>query len=224
MRVCVLGTAAIAAGVMFTGQAQAGFVTATLNSIAPVVNVEVSSNTGANFVTVRAGLNNFTGAPTNPAGLDGPFTAFCIDFSQTISLGGTYTDYTISPLANAPTPPLPPHQPMGPVIADQISELWGRFRLGLSSNEDYAAFQVAIWELIYDNNKTVTTGDFQLRNNATVAGIAQGFINAIDGLGPREAGLFALTSGSTQDMLVPAPGAGMLLGAAGLVAVRRKRR
>lgn len=219
VRTCV---AALAAGMVLSG-ASLGSVTATLNSIAPEVNVDVTANAGANFITVRAGLNNFTGIAGNPAGLDGAFTAFCIDFSQEISLGGTYSDYNPISLDLAPIPPLPPHQPMGAIVASQIAELWGRFRNGLSTDEQYAAFQVSIWELIYDTDHAVGTGDFQIRNNATVAGIAQGFINALDGTGPHQSGLFALASETTQDMLVPAPGAGLIFGCACFAARRRRR-
>lgn len=198
-------------------------VIVTYNGVSPGATVSLSRNSGSSFSNYNAGLVNLTGAASNPVDLRGAFTAFCIDLNQSISNGQTYNDFNTAALASAPIP----NTPMGAVKADQLAELWAAERSLLSTSNDYAALQVAIWEIINDTGLSLSGGTFKAASS-TIRTLAQGFLNKVDGNGAR-ASLYAISSPSVQDFVVPnpqipAPGAaGLALLGFGM-AVRRNRR
>ncbi len=206
-----------------TAVANATPVTITYNGVSPSATVSLSNNSGSSFSNLSAGLVNLTGAVTNPVDLRGAFTGFCIDFTQAISGGHTYTDFNTATLASAPIP----GSGMGATKADQISQLWYNERSGLSTANDYAAFQVSIWEIINDSGLSLTAGTFR-EGSGTVRTLAQTMLNKLGGTGGRTS-LYAIVSSSVQDFVVPSP-AVPAPGAAGLavlgfgMAVRRNRR
>ena len=198
-------------------------VSVTYNGVSPSKSVSLSKNSGGTYSNYTAGLNNLTGAVSNQSDLRGAFTAFCIDINQTISNGNSYTDFNTTALQSAPIPT----SPMGAAKADQISQLWYNGRSILSSSDSYAAFQVAIWEIVNDTGLSLSGGTFRAASGS-VRTLAQGYLDKIDGIGGRTS-LFAIASPSTQDFvvptaLVPAPAAAGL-GLLGLgMASRRNRR
>lgn len=197
-------------------------VTVTYNGVSPSKTVSLSKNSGGSYSNYSAGLVNLTGAVSNQADLRGAFTAFCIDINQSISNGNTYTNFNTAALQDAPIPT----SPMGAGKADQISQLWFNERSILSSADSYAAFQVAIWEIVNDSGLSLSGGSFRAASG-TVRTLAQGYLDKIDGIGGRSA-LYAISSPTAQDFvvpgLIPAPGAAGL-GLLGLgMAARRNRR
>ena len=198
-------------------------VTITYNGVSPSATISLSKNSGSSFSNYTAGLVNLTGTVTNPADLRGAFTAFCIDINQSISNGNTYTDFNTAALANAPIPTTP----MGAAKADQLSELWAAERSLLSTSNDYAAFQVAIWEIVNDTGHSLSGGTFKAASG-TIRTLAQAMLDKVDGVGAR-ASLYAIASPTTQDFVVPTPpipapgAAGLALLGFGM-AVRRNRR
>jgi hypothetical protein len=211
----MIGLAALA------GSAQAvDTVRARFDSIAPGVLLEYSINSGGSFQFSFAGQFNWTRDNVMPgtyAGLQGQFATFCIEIGQRVDFGNTY-DFFVDTVASSPI-----GTPMGAAKAGQLAELFGRFFGGLTTNDDYAAFQVAIWEITTDNSTDVTSGLFQIRNNAVVSGLANTMLGALNGTGPTM-NLLALQSRTNQDQIfVPAPGALALAGLGGLLAARRKR-
>lgn len=209
----------------------AAHVNATFNSVGPGVGVSVSIDSGANWLGTSAGLMNFTKNSGGPD-LANSYGAFCCDIPKHIGFGGTY-DWNRSNLEDAPTPSSAPFNPMGVAKADKISELFGRFRGGLSTNEQFGGFQIAVWTIIYGNGVLAFSGGdrfdsatFAVQGNLGAGANAQAFLAAVDGSGPRMGGLYALTSDSVngpQDQIVPAPGA-MSLGALGGLVIARRRR
>jgi hypothetical protein len=195
------------------GTSFATTVNATFSTVSPgetfnytLDGTSESTSAGVfNWTSVAGGTNNF-----------GSFDAFCIELTQTINYGGTYL-YNIDPLANGPTPGLDtggPNTsgPMGAMKASQLSELWGRYFNTISTgspaqqNVNAAAFQIAVWDIVFGSNLSLTQGYFVADNpsDADVV-LAQSWLNGLNGTGPM-ADLVALDSPTDQDMVTAVPG------------------
>lgn len=200
-------------------------VRATFNSVSPSVSCQFSTNSGGSWTGTLAGSMNWTRDNVSPgtyAGLQGNFSSFCIEVTQHVAFGGTYTyDVTMTP--NAPTPDINFNLPMGNTKASQLSELFGRYSSSLAGNTDFGAFQMAVWEIVYDNGTNVNAGVFQIRNAAASEALANTWLGTLDGSGPMMGGLFALSNRDQQDQIVPGPGGLALACAGGLLVARRRR-
>lgn len=203
---------------------QAATVTATFTGVSPGLNLTVWTPSGNS--TMMAGKFNWTQSG------GGSFSTFCIELPQSISSGNSYT-YTTTDLSSAPNSsagiPSWDYPGMGAAVADEIAELFGRFYNSIGSDATKAAaFQVSIWNLIYDRNVLVT-------NNSSVSSLVSQWTSALNGTGPKMA-LEALTSTYKQDQVrivtpppnvgvVPEPGTMALwgIGAIGMLAIRRRR-
>ena len=216
MRAFVAIASVVVAGV--AGSASALTIQARLDSINPDVNMSVSKDGGATFHTLRSGVNNFTVLGGDATELAPTFKAFCIDLNQTIGLGNTNT-FSKNAVETAPIP----GGGMGIAKADLLRELWGRHFLGINSNVKGSAFQIAVWEIVFDNGLDLSSGQIQVAGNASVLAQAQAYMSSLTGDGAYFAPVYALSSNSTQDMLVPTPGAIALMGMGGLLAARRRR-
>lgn len=212
------------------GSAQATTVGATFNGVSPSVSISYSLNGGAS-ATTNAGRFNWT-QNSGPALSSTPnFVTFCIELNQGIP-GGVVQYSLVAPSA-APVPG-PQGSPMGAARADLLSELFGRFyATALTSTNNSAAFQLAVWEITQDNatsggnpSLNLTSGNFKVTNStvgSTVATTAQAWLNALNGTGAR-LNVVALSSSTAQDQVtIPAPGVIALAGLGGLAASRRRR-
>lgn len=163
--------------------------------------------------------------PGTYAGLQGDFQTFCIEVTQNVAFNTSY-EYHVVNTENAPTIDPFFSLPMGAFKAGMLSELFGRFYSGLTTGSDYGAFQMAIWEIVYEMGETplnVDSGRFQIRNAAPEQAMANAMLGAINGEGPTM-NLLALTSREFQDQVfVPTPGALALAGMGGLLISRRRR-
>lgn len=209
---------------VLAGVSQGAFVTMKLESASPTLDISLTRDSGMSWQTMTVGQFNWKGIVTNPIGLQDVFYGFCIELGQDVTVGLNYANvYEPVSLDGAPLPAVAPNQPMGIAAAHLINSLWSGHRAGLSTPEDFAAFQVCIWEIVYDPGLSLTADAFQIRDNPAVLALAQGWLNGLNPNAPLDPKLYALTALQFQDMLVPAPGALSLL-AGGLIILARRRR
>lgn len=231
---------------LLAAQCAAGTITAQLDSVSNynVVSININDGNAANsFMTYGfAGYVNWSQTPANNnPGIPNHFSTFCIELTQNVYFGGTYT-YNLTALELAPTPGSPQTgQPdgMGTLKANAIRTLWGSAYSSNMSQIDAAAFQLAVWRLEYDwdGKKTInqmkdfTTGNF-LANGANADGsaavtAAQLLVtHVLDGtFTTMETNLVALTSDQFQDQITVTPEPASvtlgLVGGVGLILGRR---
>jgi len=224
--------------------AQADSVTTTYDGSSPAHNVTINEDTHFSG-RVRAGQYNFTGAT---GAISGDFHTFCLEM-QAIRPGDTPT-YDVVELTSGPSPKGPGAEngPMSGQSANYLRELWANRHddatdtsLALDQQRDNAAaFQVAVWELVYDTDLSLTdsAGGFHVSDAPSdVFTLADDWLNELDGEGPMQSNLRALSSESYQDQLVvtgptdtpavPTPsamgGAGALLALIGVARWRRPK-
>jgi len=218
----------LACGTLASMASAVDTVRATFNSVAPNTSCEFSADFGGTWKGTLAGGMNWTRdgvMPGSYAGLQGDFRTFCIEVTQNVAFGNSY-EYHVVNTENAPTVDPTFSLPMGAFKAGQLSELFGRFYSGLTTGSDYGAFQMAVWEIVYEVAQTplnVDNGRFQIRNAASEQAMANTMLGALTGQGPMM-NLLALTSREFQDQVfVPTPGALALAGMGGLLISRRRR-
>jgi hypothetical protein len=160
--------------------------------------------------------------PTSFAG-SGTFSTFCIDITQDIGVGGTYpfTGLTTT-LSNTPVVlATENYTGMGATDAQEIENLYfNEFNsvISANSNDQAAAFQIAIWDIIYGINATPASVDVTNSSNGfwvdntynnfstfgNVTSLADGYVEAAL-TGPTRnfgAPILALTTPVYQDQLV----------------------
>jgi hypothetical protein len=179
--------------------AMAETVTARIDNVNPYKPVDIVFN--GHRETEWAGVMNWTRLGGSYAGLGGAnssnnvFSTFCIELTQSVWLGFTNT-YTVADLILAPNT-----RPMGSPKSDLLRELWGRYRDSVINETTAAAFQVAVWDIVYDGDKSVVNGDFHLATPTNSIGTtAQGWLNTLNGTGPMPI-LGAMTDPSYQDQV-----------------------
>ncbi len=225
MKTCKLALMTAASIVAAAGSANAdtirGTFTFTLDK-----NVNITSvPTSGSVKTVRFGWDrNDTAGPGVDSTIGDSFTTYCIDLAQHVSPNTSYTFNVMSSVE------------YGFTIAQNylLSVLWADYLPLANSNDNSAAFQLAVWELVYDTDGSLSTGSFKANSPAASKSIAQGWLDTIVSPGYVATNplptLRILQSDTAQDQLtaittpVPAPGAGMLtLAGCGLLATRRRR-
>ena len=199
--------------------AQAGVLTSSgLSGQGVTVNVNGSS------AGTTAGV--FTGTFDSAA-----IIFWCIDLFKHVSFPPfSYSGYTAAVFQSPP---------LGFSAARQLdlARLFTNdFGLALSDAQHSAAFQLAIWDILYDNDGNLSTyggaGQFGVSSgNAATLALAQGWLNTLGGGSPTYP-LVQLTSADHQDFitpslprLLPEPAALPLLGAglaAMMFAMRRR--
>lgn len=217
MRGCLYSLVAVGA-LGLAQAASAATLTATFNNVGPYNSVSASTDGAANFSGFASGLMNWTKTGGDYAGVNGNFTTFCIELTEHVSNGGSYT-YNIVSTDLAPTS----LGGMGLAKAAELSELFGRFYAGLDfdNSDDMTAMQLSVWNIVYDGDHTLAAGPFQVSNGGAYFGLAQSMLGALDGTGPH-ASLLAMAAVGVQDQIIPEP-ASLVLLAAGLLLGRPRR-
>ena len=231
----VLTVAAVLAG---AGSARADVVL-TFDGTAPSTDLQFSSGTRF-FEVFPAGTMNFTGGPgAAAAGLGPTVRAYCVEIFRQVGSPGQTVPYNVVPLAS-----------VGAVAASSeaaakaayLTELWGRYAAGATTDTTAAAFALSVFKLLYDpvaNRADFATG-FLRFDAAHIAGpavtTATSYLASLSGdttyftANPQyvNAELVGLDSAQYQDQItvirqVPAPAAVVLLGLGGLGLVARRR-
>ncbi len=200
---------------------------------------------GLEGVDVYAGVYTFDkSAGTGEGKLwdNGLVTGFCTELTEAVP---TITSkYSVIGLEGGPTPTSFLGAPMGEGKADYIRELWGRFydpswagegKFTWKQNSQASAFASAIWEIVYEDLPAIATkwdvtidgtaGSGGFASEWVDADLANGWLHALDGTGPK-ADLRLFSFDGSQDFIaqVPEPATIVLLGLGGAFSLFRRRR
>lgn len=167
----LIGCAAVigAAFLVATPSAMAGSVTAELVSVSGAsFNLSVKNSAGLFTDSGGGGLFHWDGSAlatggaggaNNTPGYGGAFTSFCTDIKDFVSIGGlaTYnpapTDIALAPILNGTGQTFNTDLAggMGTVRASLLSLLYGQhYADAITTADKSSAFQLAIWEIVYE--------------------------------------------------------------------------
>ncbi len=129
-----------------------------------------------------AGSDNVTSASTfkmtdSADGGLGDFFAWCVDLTAFLGGQGEANEYTITDTPFAST------FDFGADTIDRIANLFNaNYSEDITTDsEKSAGFQLAIWESVYDDDFSLTTGTFAATSNAGVTGYATDYLAAASG-------------------------------------------
>ena len=136
-------------------------------------------------------VSNHSGS-VNAGGFSGtwggtPIVFWCYEMGQTFNLPGTYTDYSAIPLINTRLSAL--------FQTDLASALSGPV------NVNSAAFQLAIWNIIYDNDNFVDSGTWFASGDVNAINLANSWLASLPATSSFS--LVQLTSREHQDFVTP---------------------
>ena len=223
------GLVVVSLGGAGAGVASGASVTAKFQDVAPMRVVNISIDGGGTYAQEIAGRFNWQRVDGVEDELpQREFVTFCIELTQVIHYGGRYT-YEEIDLASGPSPGgWGVGAGMGQDKANLLGELWAaHYDETAGSRDKSAAFQLAVWETVYDDGLALDGGSFRVRDAGTSAapacvGLAEDWLSSLTGHGAR-ARLGALSSPTAQDQLylcdssiIPGPLPAPLPGAAWL--------
>lgn len=231
----------IAAIAISAGAASADTVRMQFNSVGSGRNVQMTI--GSSSFNCFAGqlVHTFSNGNGAAAGLTGNMITFCSDLTQSVSTGSAAT-YTVTGIQNLPV--TSGYAAMGNSKKQAIYDMYaaaGGQQMGADADMA-AAFQLAIWEVIYDytgsaGSLNLSSGQVKAKNtngatlSAGVANKAALLFSAI-GANVAQTGLMGLSNATCQDQilqtlqLVPVPTAALagLTGLGGWMVMRRRMR
>jgi len=228
----LIRTSAVLSAFAFANYAGADTVEMQFQGVSPSERIRVYLDTDQNGSydyehRVRAGVMNWTDVDT-----DEDFSTFCIELTQYISTDQvatytTYDDATAAPRTDGYT--------LSDTKVDKLSAFWAQYRNLVVDSDTASAFQVSVWEIVYDGDGALDIsrreGNFYTASSGQYAdtyGIASAWLHDLDLNGPR-ADLQVFANGNRQDQInatgVPTPSAALLgMALLGANTVRRRRR
>lgn len=184
-----------------------------------VVRIHTDAAPSVDGRRVYAGLFRLT----DGGSVFGNFAAFCVELTEYLRLPNDYV-MTQSLFAGETL------ERMETLYSTSIQNVDD----GIGDDSvDAAAFQVALWDIVYDDGASVTDGanaSFRISGNAAVATRANEFLSSLDGASNTVSGLTFIQADGSQDLVLmatmPVPGASLMLfgGLAGFAALRRTRK
>ena len=216
----------------YNGPAAGGYRTVTLDVVPPTLTVAGTPTAGTS-TSVSAG--GFDMNDTSIGGLGSSFIAWCLDLGAFLGTSGSHNYVkTSNPFQNGGVN----------LMEAGIARIQALFNANYGNpdvttdRDTSAGFQLALWELVYDDDFNIGTGDFRASSaSSDVEDAARGFLTAAEtyGSGPNHWRLTFLESqgqgaARKQNLVtvspVPLPASGIMLIAAvgGLVAARKRRK
>lgn len=138
---------------------------------------------------------------THPGLPTGIFQTVCIELDQYVASHV----FNVIPVENGPQPgSLLTAGPMGLAKADMLSKLWAAYWGTAHDNSgNAAAFQIAVWEIVYDGDTDLAGGDFRHNYGGPLplfVTMAQGWLDSLPGLDDATS-LIALSNLRDQDQI-----------------------
>lgn len=173
---------------------------------------------------VYAGQMNWSNSVGNGFSVPSSFFTYCIEFTQNVKTSGS-TTYTVENLADAPKPfGNPPGNPSAGMGVENglgttrkkdtlIRQLWNNFSTAAAAtNTASAAFQLAIWKIIYEDSTSanaftnITVGNLRYtESDANLISTANSYLswltNAANANASQAGGLVAFTNSQFQDQI-----------------------
>ena len=179
-------------------------------------------------------VDGFTGGLS---GLNGQQVSFCPDLPEEVATDPTH--YDIVDLTDVPVTADMSSDQLTAAQADAVLRLVSAapevFGLGFGNNGRAGAFQLVLWEIIYDFDGTAASLDLEAGNvsftrtngdsvfSGQLGSSASEFLDAAVN-GDITQGVVALANAGRQDQIfIPAPGGVAVLAATGLAIARRRR-
>jgi hypothetical protein len=204
---------------MVLGGIAAGQASANIDVYAKITGVKYATSSyttvgvnfnGTDYHQVIAGPEMWhqTGGTTLLGDSSGNFLTFCVEINQDVYLGSTYGFYT-GTVESAPTPgnPIPGSSGMGATKAALIEELWARHYADVIDANSGAAFQVAVWDIVYDADFDLTTGNFIAYGNTSAINLAATWLADVNTNSTlyTDPNLIAIKSDNYQDQVTFGP-------------------
>lgn len=216
-----------------SSSASAATVIADVLSVNPGSSLTYILDGGPEATTLAGVFNwNRSGGTFGPD-IGDPFKSFCIELTQTVQPGINVT-FDVIPLENGPLPGSGSSgglAGMGVAKAGNLKKLWAEYYDdALLSNNNAAAFQTAVWEIVYDPSLDLASGNFQAKQSSpgvfsdSHVATSVAWLGSLAGL-TLQADLAALSNLDWQDqvVVVPEPTLGGLLMLSALAGYRRRR-
>jgi MYXO-CTERM domain-containing protein len=222
---------AILAASTVAASASASFVTVQCPGVGAGRNVSVTL--GGTVRSVFAGQILLNLSNSSEA-LNGSWKSFCTELSQYIHVDGAAQQYQVVAVSQVPNP----GPGMGQARADAIARMFNAANgAQYGANSDLAAaFQIAVWEVAIDYDGTVASLSLAAGNlqgpslSAEIMGNMTSLLAAAGDTSGLMANIIGLGNTNFQDQIIdpaaaiPTPGALAMLGLAGIIGLRRRRK